>query len=68
MSAHMVAALAFNPNPNIGLLAASYLDGKLVRLNSFSDQELESFRAGCQTLAASSDGRLLAGGAGGGII
>jgi WD40 repeat protein len=67
-STHMVTALVFNPNPNIGLLAASYLDGELVLLDPFSDQELESFRAGCQTLAASPDGRLLAGGAGGGII
>lgn len=67
-STHMVTALVLNPNPNIGLLAASYLDGELVLLDPFSDQELESFRANCHTLAASPDGRLLAGGAGGGII
>lgn len=67
-STHMVTALVFNPNPNIGLLAASYLDGELVLLDPFNDQELESFRADCHTLAASPDGRLLAGGAGGGTI
>lgn len=67
-STHMVTALVFNPNPNIGLLVASYLDGELVLLDPFNDQELESFRADCHTLAASPDGRLLAGGAGGGII
>ena len=67
-STHMVTALVFNPNPNIGLLAASYLDGELVLIDPFNDQELESFRADCHTLAASPDGRMLAGGAGGGII
>lgn len=67
-STHMVTALVFNPNPNIGLLAASYLDGELVLIDPFNDQELESFRADCHTLAASPDGRLLAGGAGGGTV
>lgn len=67
-STHMITALVFNPNPNIGLLAASYLDGELVLLDPFNDQELEGFRADCHTLAASPDGRLLAGGAGGGTI
>ncbi|KAI4135570.1 MAG: hypothetical protein LQ347_000571 [Umbilicaria vellea] len=67
-STHLVTALAFNPNPNISLLAASYLDGELVLLDPFNDQDLESFRADCHTLAASPDGRLLAGGAGFGTI
>ena len=67
-STHMVTALVFNPNPNIGLLVASYLDGELVLIDPFNDQELENFRAHCHTLAASPDGRLLAGGAGGGTI
>ena len=67
-STHLVTALAFNPNPNIGLLAASYLDGELVIVDPFSDSELESFRADCHTLAVSPDGRLLAGGTGGGTI
>lgn len=67
-STHMVTALVFNPNPNIGLLAASYLDGQLVLIDPFNDDELESLRADCHTLAASSDGRLLAGGTGGGTI
>lgn len=67
-STHMITALVFNPNLNIGLLAASYLDGELVLLDPFNDQELEGFRADCHTLAASPDGRLLAGGAGGETI
>ena len=67
-STHVVSALAFNPNVNIGLLAASYLDGQLALLDPFNDQEQCSFRAHCHTLAASPDGRLLAGGAGSGII
>lgn len=67
-STHVVTALVLNPNPDIGLLAASYLDGELVLLDPFNDQELESFRANCHTLAASPDGRLLAGGAGSGTI
>lgn len=68
ISTHVVTALVLNPNPDIGLLAASYLDGELVLLDPFNDQELENFCANCHTLAASPDGRLLAGGAGGGII
>lgn len=67
-STHVISALVFNPNANIGLLAASYLDGQLAILDPFNDQEQCSFRADCHTLAASSDGRLLAGGAGSGII
>lgn len=67
-STHLVTALVFNPNSSIGLLAASYLDGELVLLDPFQDQALESFRADCHTLAASPDGRLLAGGAGFGTI
>jgi len=67
-STHMVTALVLNPNPDIGLLAVSYLDGDLVILDPFNDEELESLRADCHTLTASPDGRLLAGGAGAGII
>lgn len=67
-STHAITALLFNPNPNIGLLAASYLDGELVVLDPFDDRELVKSRVNCHTLAASPDGRLLAGGAGGGCI
>ena len=67
-STHLVTALVFNPNQTISLLAASYLDGELVLLDPFDDQDLKSFRADCHTLAASPDGRLLAGGAGFGTI
>ncbi|KAF7156482.1 hypothetical protein CNMCM5623_010152 [Aspergillus felis] len=68
MSTHLVTALVFNPNPAIGLLVASYLDGELVLLNPFDDQILESHRANCHTLASSPDGRLLAGSAGFGAV
>ncbi|KAJ8121996.1 hypothetical protein ONZ43_g1694 [Nemania bipapillata] len=61
-STHVVVALAFNPNPNIGLLAVAYLDGDLALLDPFADQQVECFRANCQTLAASPNGRLLAAG------
>ena len=67
-STMMVTALAFNPNPNIELLAASYLDGELVLLDPFNDAEVTSFRAHLVTLESSPDGRLLAGGSGGGLI
>lgn len=67
-SSHVVVALTFNPNPNIGLLAVAYLDGDLALLDPFADLQLECFRANCQTLAASTDGRFLAAGGGGGII
>lgn len=67
-STMMVTALAFNPNPNLDLLAASYLDGELVLLDPFNDLEVTSFRAHIVTLASSVDGRLLAGGSGGGTI
>lgn len=67
-STHMVTALIFNPNKTIGLLVASYLDGELALIDPFSDQEVEKTRANCHTLAASHDGRLLGGGAGGGVV
>lgn len=67
-STHMVTVLLFNPNPNIELLAVSYLDGELAVLDPFTDKELAGLRANCNTLASSPDGRLLAGGGGGGSI
>jgi WD40 repeat protein len=67
-STHVVSALVFNPNVDIGLLAASYLDGQLALLDPFNDQEHASYRANCHTLVSSHDGRLLAGAAGSGII
>ncbi|KAI8952576.1 NACHT and WD domain protein [Xylaria longipes] len=65
---HMVTSMVFNPISTIELLAASYLDGELALINPFGDLELTRLRANCHTLAASPDGRLLAGGAGFGII
>ncbi|KAJ5781041.1 hypothetical protein N7457_006201 [Penicillium paradoxum] len=67
-STHVVIALTFNPNPDISLLAVSYLDGDLALLDPLSGQQLECFRANCQTLAASPNGRLLAAGGANGII
>lgn len=67
-STHVVVALAFNPNPDIDLLAVAYLDGDLALLDPFADRQLECFRANCQTLAPSPNGRLLAAGGGNGII
>lgn len=64
----MISALVFNPSVHINLLAASYLDGELVLLDPVNDCEIKSHRANCYTLAASPDGRLLAGGAGFGIV
>lgn len=36
---HAATALVFNPNPNISLLAASYLDGELALLDPFQDED-----------------------------
>ena len=67
-STHVVSAIVFNPNINCCLIAVSYLDGELVLIDPLADKELESLHANCHTLAASPDGRLLAGGAGNGIV
>ena len=67
-STHLVTALVLNPNKAIELLVASYLDGELVLIDPFNDQEIEKIHVNCHTLAASPDGRLLGGGAGGGVI
>ncbi|KAI3299790.1 hypothetical protein DTO002I6_2017 [Penicillium roqueforti] len=64
----VVVALAFNPNPDISLLAVVYLDGDLALLDPFADRQLECFRANCQTLAPSPNGCLLAAGGANGII
>jgi WD40 repeat protein len=60
-SKHLVISLSFNPNPDIRLLAVSYLDGLLVLLDPFEGEELESFRANCRALTSSPNGRLLGG-------
>lgn len=67
-STDVVVALSFNPNPDIPLLAVAYLDGDLALLDPFADHQLECFRANCQTLAPSPNGRLLAAGGANGII
>lgn len=67
-STHLVTALVFNPNQAVEMLAASYLDGELVILDPFNDQEVVSCRAQCPTIAASPNGRFLAGAPGGGVL
>jgi WD40 repeat protein/nucleoside-triphosphatase THEP1 len=67
-SKHLVTALVFNPISALELLAVSYLDGELVLLDPFNDETLETVRANCPKLAASPDGRLLAGAAGAGTV
>ncbi|KAJ3493169.1 hypothetical protein NLG97_g4905 [Lecanicillium saksenae] len=67
-STHPVTAMVFNPNASIGLLAATYLDGNLTLLDPLEDKQVECFRANCQSLAASPNGRLLAAGGADGII
>lgn len=67
-STHPVTSLVFNPNPSVGLLAATYLDGSLALLDPLEDRQIECFRANCQSLAASPNGRLLAAGGADGII
>ncbi|TLD31118.1 hypothetical protein PspLS_02866 [Pyricularia sp. CBS 133598] len=67
-STHAVVALVLNPSPSISLLAVAYLDGDLAVIDPFADEELNSLRADCDTLAASPDGRLLAAGGARGVI
>lgn len=67
-STHLITALVFNPNQAVEMLAVSYLDGELVILDPFSDQEVVSCRAQCPTIAASPNGRFLAGAPGGGVL
>lgn len=67
-SSDIVVTLLMNPNPAIELLAVAYLDGDLALIDPFVDEQLECFRANCQTLAASPDGRLLAAGGADGLI
>lgn len=67
-STHLVTALVFNPNQAVEMLAASYLDGELVILDPFNDQEVVNCRAQCPTIAASPNGRFLAGAPGGGVL
>lgn len=67
-STYLVTALVFNPNKNIELLVASYLDGELALLDPFSDLEIQKTRANCLALAASPNGQLLGSAVGGGVI
>lgn len=67
-STHVVVSLVFNPNPDIRLLAVTYLDGDLALLDPFLDRQLECSRANCQALAASPNGRFLAASGANGIV
>jgi WD40 repeat protein len=65
---HMPQALVLNPSKDASLLAVSDLDGQLFLFNPFEDRALHDTRANCPQLAASPDGRFLAGAAGSGSI
>ena len=64
----LLIAMKFNPNPEISLLAASYQEGHLVVLDPWNQEKQALIRTVAHTLAASSDGRILASGDGGGTI
>jgi WD40 repeat protein len=65
---HMPQALVLNPNKDASLLAVSDLDGQLFLFDPFEDCALQDTRANCPQLAASPDGKFLAGAAGSGSI
>jgi WD40 repeat protein len=55
-----IAALVFNPNPEINLMAVSYQDGELVTYDPWSQRQQASVNTVAQILAASPDGKTLA--------
>jgi WD40 repeat protein/pimeloyl-ACP methyl ester carboxylesterase len=57
-----VQTALFNPNPDSGLLAVVYQDGKLALYDAWSQKELNSVDGNAYTLASSPDGRTLATG------
>lgn len=65
---HPLQALVLNPNPSLDFLVASYLDGELFLIDPFRNETIARIHANCQTLAASADGRFLAGSPGSGFI
>jgi WD40 repeat protein len=65
---HMPQDLVLNPSKDASLLAVSDLDGQLYLFDPFGDRALLDTRANCPQLAASPNGRFLAGAAGSGVI
>ncbi|KAH0556465.1 hypothetical protein GP486_005630 [Trichoglossum hirsutum] len=59
---YSVSALAFNSNPEIGLLAAAYSDGDLALIDPFEGKTVDCIRADAHTLTSSPDGRTLVSG------
>lgn len=55
-------SMAFNPNPELPLVAAAYNDGDLVIFDPWSLNQMASFEITVQVLVASPDGRFLATG------
>ncbi|KAL9025906.1 MAG: hypothetical protein Q9196_005347 [Gyalolechia fulgens] len=64
----LLVAMAFNPNPDMNLVASSYADGDLVTFNPWNQKQHAITEANAQILAASSDGTTLATGDGSGTI
>ncbi|KAL9014036.1 MAG: hypothetical protein Q9173_001310 [Seirophora scorigena] len=64
----LLVAMAFNPNPDLNLIASSYADGDLVTFDPWSQRKHAITEANAHTLAASSDGATLATGDGSGTI
>ncbi|KAJ5261335.1 hypothetical protein N7478_011930 [Penicillium angulare] len=63
-----IVTLVFNPNPDLRLLAALYMDGGVVVLDPKTNRQVTCSRANCQNIASSPDGRRLAASAANGII
>lgn len=64
----LLAAMVFNPNPDMNLVAASYAEGDLVTFDPWTQKQHAITEANVQVLAASSDGATLATGDGSGTI
>ncbi|KAL8736886.1 MAG: hypothetical protein Q9181_002226 [Wetmoreana brouardii] len=64
----LLVAMAFNPNPDINLIASTYADGDLVIFDPWNLRQHALTEANAQILAASPDGATLATGDGSGTI
>lgn len=64
----LLVAMAFNPNPDMNLVASSYADGDLVTFDPWNQRQHSIAEANAQILAASPDGTTLATGDGSGTI
>ncbi|KAL9603530.1 MAG: hypothetical protein Q9179_002147, partial [Wetmoreana sp. 5 TL-2023] len=64
----LLVAMAFNPNPDINLIASTYADGDLVVFDPWNQRQHALTEANAQILAASPDGATLATGDSSGTI